>query len=94
MVSLLASANLGLLITSPRRIGGLSIIAHKKRTCGSGIRRKKDWCNLYFLLLFILNFKRIRIKTFHIIQSIIIFVISKHNGWFLGDLTWFCVDLM
>ena len=41
MVSLLGLANLGLLTTRPRRIGGSWIIAHKKRTCGTGIRRKK-----------------------------------------------------
>ena len=40
MVSLLGLANLGLLTTRPRRIGGSWIIAHKKRTCGTGIRRK------------------------------------------------------
>ena len=41
MVSLLGLANLGLLTTRPRRIGGSWIIAHKKRTCGTGIRRKR-----------------------------------------------------
>ena len=41
MVSLLGLANLGLLTTRTRRTGGSWIIAHKKRTCGTGIRRKK-----------------------------------------------------
>ena len=41
MVSLLGLANLGLLTTRPRRIVGSCIIAHKKRTCGTGMRRKR-----------------------------------------------------
>ena len=41
MVSMLGLANLGLLTSRPRRIGGSWIIAHKKRTNGSGIRKRR-----------------------------------------------------
>ena len=40
MVSMLGLANLGLL-TARRRIGGSWIIAHKRKTNGTGMRKKR-----------------------------------------------------